>query len=168
MSVRLCCRMLKILYKLLRRLISVLRSLLGSFKYDIVKCRIYPAVIYDRRHHGILHMSHYHIAGILSLIRKSACYHLIHGNAERIQIRSCIGLTALSLLRSHIMSRAYNRLTAAVRAHPLGNAEITDLDTAFLGNDYILALDISVNDAVSVCLTQSLGSLHGYAYGLLV
>ena len=66
------------------------------------------------------------------------------------------------------MSRAYNRLTAAVCAHPLGNAEITDLDTAFLGNDYILALDISVNDAVSVCLTQSLGRLHGYAYGLLV
>ena len=73
--------------------------------------------------------------------------HLIHGNAERIDVASRVGILAPRLLGRDIVYRAYRlALILMYLVFKRGNTEIADFNCSVAQQHDILGLDIAVND----------------------
>ena len=100
--------------------------------------------------------------GRLAVIGRAAREHLIHDDAEGIEIGPVVHPRALGLLRRDIVHGA-ERL-ARQRALCRGDArdaEVGDLDAAVLQDHDIVRLDIAMDNAAAVGVLERLGDLHG-------
>ena len=99
---------------------------------------------------------------------RTARHHLIHHNAQGIDIGPGVRVAALGLLRRDIVHGAQGLLGQGVAlAHDPGNAEVHDLDAAILQHHHIVGLDVPVDDAPAVGMLQALGDQHGKVQRLL-
>ena len=101
--------------------------------------------------------------------RQPAGDHLVDHNAERPEVGAAVGHEAAGLLRRHVGCG-----TAALPAQgqarvpgERGEPEVHDLDQAVTGQHQVARLDVAVDDAVAVGLTEPDGNLDGDGEGLL-
>ena len=95
-------------------------------------------------------------------------HHLVHHNAEGIDVRPAVGIAALGLFRGDIVDGAQGFLGQGVAlAHDPGNAKIHHLDAAVFQHHDVVGLDVPVDNAPAVGVLQALGDLHGEVQGLL-
>ena len=92
----------------------------------------------------------------------TAGQHLIHDDAEGIQVAAAVHMAALGLLRGDIVYGAERLARQRVlRGADAGNAEVRNLDAPVLQDHDVVRLDVAVDDAAAVCMLQRLGDLHG-------
>ena len=95
--------------------------------------------------------------------RQLAGQHLVHHNANRINISAGIGMVAFGLFRADVMNRA-DGLVADSLALCTGkacNAKVHHFDGAIRLQHNILWLHIAVNNALGVCMIQRAEHLCG-------
>ena len=122
------------------------------------------------RRHGCLaaDMLNGHGNRSFTVIRGPAGHHLIHNDAQRIQVGAITDSAALCLFRRQVVHRAQRLLGQAVGlGHHTGDAKIRDLDTAVLQHHHIVGLDVPVDDTTAVGMLQCLTDLDGKMQGLL-
>ena len=109
-----------------------------------------------------------HRNGRFPVIGRTACHHLIHHNAKRIQVASVIHPAALGLLRGNVMNTSQCFLSQGVAlAHDSSNAEVRHLHRAILQHHHIVGLNISVDDSAAVGMLQGFRNLHSKVQSLL-
>ena len=97
----------------------------------------------------------------LAVIGRTPGQHLIHHDAERINVAAIVDHRALGLLRRDIMHRAERLARERVlRCADPGDAEVRDLDAAVLEDQNVVRLDVAMDDAASVRVLKRLGDLH--------
>ena len=107
-----------------------------------------------------IHVFDGNLTNTVPLIGLFAGEHLIHHNAQRIDVAAGIGQFAPGLLRRNVMNGADG--LAVLLMHLIfqgGNAEIADLDGAVLQKHDVLGLDVPVNDTPLMSVGQGLGHL---------
>ena len=84
----------------------------------------------------------------VAVIRRAARQHLVHDDAEGIQVRAAVDLRALGLLGRDIVDGAEGFARERIlRRRDAGDAEIGDLDAAVLQDHDVVGLDVAVDDA---------------------
>ena len=95
--------------------------------------------------------------------------HFIHHNAHRIQIALFIRHLAPRLLRREVVHAAHGAAVGiqlgGLGGLQAGNAEIGNLDLPLPVHQYVLGLDIAMNDAVSVGMIHRRKDADGHAQG---
>ena len=104
---------------------------------------------------------------IVAVERQLAGEHLIHDDAERIDVAPSVHREAACLLRRDIMHRA-DRFIFNIRYFGLevGNTEIRNLNYAVLNDKDILRLDVAVHDPLPVRVAERPRDLQGEVYCL--
>ena len=124
----------------------------------------------QRRGHGraAIDVLDRHRHGRFSVIGRPAGHHLVHHNAQRVQIAAVIHPAALGLLGGNVMHAAQRFSGQSVAlGHNAGNAEVRHLHRAVFQHHHIVGLDITVDNATAMGMLQSLADLHGKVQGLL-
>ena len=114
-------------------------------------------VLHDDRHRGI------------AAERQGAGQHLVHDDAERIQIRPVVDLDALRLLRRDVVHRA-DRLRDLLGLLAVGearDAEVHHLCRAVAQQHDVVRLDVLMDDAAAVRVIQRARHLLGEVNCLL-
>ena len=98
----------------------------------------------------------------IPVIRLLAGQHLIHDNAEGIQVASGVGALATDLFRGNIMNGS-DRCPAFIPNFIFqgGDPKITDLQSPIPQKEHVLWLDVTMNDAFGMGMSQSAGNLFG-------
>ena len=98
----------------------------------------------------------------LAVVGRMPCEHLIHDDAQGIEIGPEIDPAALGLLRGNIVHRAqgFPGQGTLGRGHT-GNAKVGHLYAAVLEDHDIVGLDVPVDDPAAVGMLQRLGDLRG-------
>ena len=103
-----------------------------------------------------------------AIVRRAAGHHLIHHNAQAIQVTAVVYPAALCLFRRDVMHTAQCFLGQGVGlAHNPGNTKVRHLHTAVFQNHHIVRLDIAVNNTAAMGMFQCLGDLHTKMEGFL-
>ena len=89
-----------------------------------------------------------HFNGRITVKRNSSGQHLIHRDAEGIDITLRIRETASGLFRRAVVDRSHDIGIDGVRACRPGNAEVCHLGSSVCRYDDVLRLDVSVNNVV--------------------
>ena len=104
----------------------------------------------------------------LSVIGRPPRHHFVHHNAQRVQVRPVVRVTALGLLRGNVVNAAQGFLGQGVALiHHPGDAEVHDLHGAVFQHHHVMRLDVPVDNAPAVGVLQALGNLQGEMQGLL-
>ncbi len=87
--------------------------------------------------------------------------HLKQDNTDRINIRRFVCCFSFRLLRRQVVNRSHHMIRLCHRrfTQSAGNSEISDLDFLVVGQQYILRLDISMNDHMVMGITDSTENL---------
>ena len=109
-----------------------------------------------------------HGHGRFSVVGRPSGHHLIHDDAQGIQVGAVVRIAALGLLGRNVVDGAQSLLGQGVAlAHDPGNAEVHHLDGAVFQHHHIVGLDVPVDNAPAVGMLQTLGDLHGKMQSLL-
>ena len=102
------------------------------------------------------------LADAAALIGLVAGEHLVHHDAEGVQIAARVGALAAGLLRRDIVDRA-DRLPLVLDdlVFQRGDAEVGHLDGAVLEQHDVVGLDVAVDDAALVRVLERAGDLPG-------
>ena len=122
-----------------------------------------------RQRNLCLHMHHGNAHGVIRIKRLLSGHHLIEHDADGIQIAFCIRCAASRLLRADIVNGSDRLIRTGfpVLARKLGNAEVHHLDCAVTQHHNILRLDISVDNALTVCVLERTEDLQDEMHGIL-
>ena len=103
-----------------------------------------------------------------SVVRRPSGHHLVHHNAQRVQIRPIVHPAALGLLRGDVMNGTQRFLGQGIAlGHHPGDAKVCNLHAAVFQHHHVVGLDIPMDNAPAVGMLQSLGNLHGKMQGFL-
>ena len=104
----------------------------------------------------------------LPVIRGTTANHLIHHNAQGINIRPVIHPATLGLLRGDIVDRAQCLPGQGILGrHDPGDTEVRHLGRAIFQNHHIVGLNVPVDDTLIVSVFQCSSDLHGKVERLL-
>ena len=109
-----------------------------------------------------------HSHGRLAVIRRPACHHLVHHDAQGIQVGPVVHPAALGLLGRNIVNAAQGFLGQCIAlAHDPGNAKVGDFHGTIFQHHHVMGLDIPMDDAPAMGVLQGLGDLHAEVESLL-
>ena len=105
----------------------------------------------------------------LALKRQAPGDHLVDHHAQRPDVRAAAGRQALGLLGRHVGGRSqHGRGLCEPRLFSqLGQAEVHDLDLAFLGQHEVGGFDVTMDDLFLVRRFEALGGLDGNVQGFV-
>ena len=117
-------------------------------EHELVELDRHARVLRARRRHGVVRVlvgdRHRRLAHVGLL----AGEHLVHHDADRVDVAAGVGDAAGDELGGEVGDRAEQRLPGAgVRARCAGEAEVAELDAAVVGEQHVLGLEVAVHDA---------------------
>jgi hypothetical protein len=88
--------------------------------------------------------------------RDPASKHLVHDDAERVEVGSMVDVVARCLLRAHVVRRSVHhpRARETPRTRHLGDTEVEHFDDVVAGDVDVVRLEIAVHDAGGVRCAQ--------------
>ena len=109
---------------------------------------------------------------VLAGERRLAGHHLVHHDAERVEVAARVGLRALGLLGREVRRGAHDRaglgeVRLGGRVHGPGDAEVGDLHLAVRTDQDVGRLDVAVGEPGLVGEPERGGDLGGDLGGLL-
>ena len=166
---KLLLELLQIRQHLLCGLVALIQNGVHGFGSDPLELRRDVVSQFMRRSRRAGDVLQSDLLGRVGVKRKRMREHLVHDNAERIQIASCISLQTARLLGSDIMHRSHCGLRplGAVSVFKRSDAEICDFDDAVFVDHDVLRLDIAMDNAVIMCVLKGLADLRGKERRLL-
>ena len=105
--------------------------------------------------------------GRIPVKRHTSRHHLIHHNTEGIDVALAVHKSVARLLRGRIVHRAHHIRTDRVAARRARDTEIRYFYFSLCGNNNILRLDVTVDDALAVRRLNASSHLNGNADCLL-
>ena len=98
----------------------------------------------------------------LSIVRHPSGNHLIHHNAQRVDIGTVIHSASLGLLGRNVVNRTQRFFGQRIAlGHDPGNAKVSHLYRAVLQHHHIMGLNITVDQSTTVGMLQRLADLDG-------
>ena len=158
--------MAQIRCKFVHRLIATVRTFFTTFQHDLFHTVGKVRNGFPGRRAGILDMLEGDRHGRLSVIRHLSCHHFIQRDTQRIDIALFIAEPSPRLFGGSIVDRAHYIGGDRVAGGGLRDSEVRHLDLAFLGNNNVLGLDVSVDDMSPVRSRQAHGDLDRDSYCL--
>ena len=109
-----------------------------------------------------------HSNGRITVVRGSASHHLVHDNAQRIDIGTAVHTATLGLLGRDIVDGTQRFFSQGVALrHHAGNAEVGHLYGAVFQHHHVVGLNITMDDTSAMGVFQRLGDLDGKMQRLL-
>ena len=131
--------------------------LLGRFHDDLFQLRRDARHLCRHRWHRLIDVHQRDGNWVISVKRYLTGQHFVENDAQRIDVRTFVYISAARLFRRKIVYRAHDLMIAADdrgRTDCFRNTKICQLSNARIGDQNIMRLDVPVYDLIFVCQTE--------------